>query len=334
MLSASCAGVSAEMVADVLSPDDEPEGRAYGDGNIRLASSFWGEAESRGAKDRRGTSGFHGGRVVIHPVEILAGEGWIVSCWHRPRVFEGAAEVSVTPEPELDKEELRAWVARRWKEGDGKDAGDLGVLLLYELALGYAEAHRSLGSWLEDWELSYQHDTAVEGRQLAKYRAQLTELWGSMAVLRDWIRPQNRTGLKEDVAKAWLPSRDVKLVNEVDDRIDRALENLRELADNLRGSFNLLHVEQLEEARERREQLMRRVELVAAAFLIPTLIVGFYGANTWVPGQGARWGFWVMVAVLLLVSVAGVALVSYLQRRERGSSGDAVAEVGRARPPA
>jgi len=61
---------------------------------------------------------------------------------------------------------------------------------------------------------------------------------------------------------------------------------------------------------------MRRVEIGAAAFLIPTLVVGFYGANTWVPGQGSHWGFWVMLAALIALSLLGVGLVLRWQRRD------------------
>jgi hypothetical protein len=78
-----------------------------------------------------------------------------------------------------------------------------------------------------------------------------------------------------------------------------------------------IHLQQLDEQRDKREKLMRRIEVVAAAFLIPTLIVGFYGANTWVPGQGAHWGFWVMIVVLLLFSALGVGLVLRWQGQER-----------------
>ena len=75
------------------------------------------------------------------------------------------------------------------------------------------------------------------------------------------------------------------VVCEVDDRLDRALEDLHKLSQALRSSFSLLQFQQLETQRDRREQLIRRIEIAAAAFLIPTLIIGFYGANTWVPGQ-------------------------------------------------
>jgi hypothetical protein len=68
--------------------------------------------------------------------------------------------------------------------------------------------------------------------------------------------------------------------------------------------------------------MQHRIEIAAAAFLVPTLIVGFYGANTWVPGQGKHWGFWVMVAALVMLSVASLAAVIVLQHRSREAAAD------------
>jgi hypothetical protein len=44
-------------------------------------------------------------------------------------------------------------------------------------------------------------------------------------------------------------------------------------------------------------------------------VVGFYGANTWVPGQGRHWGFYVMLGVLIV----GTCLVIAMLRARRGS---------------
>jgi len=152
-----------------------------------------------------------------------------------------------------------------------------------------------------------------------------------MAVLRDWINPLNRVGLKGDIDEAWFLVSDHEPALEVDDRIDRALKHLRELGQTLRQSFNLLHVKQLEEHRERNEALQRRVEIGAAAFLIPTLIVGFYGANTWVPGESEHWGFWVMVVALIIFSLGGVAVVMYWHREQRRREQESEEELQRLR---
>lgn len=140
-----------------------------------------------------------------------------------------------------------------------------------------------------------------------------------MAVLRDWLNPLNKAGLRADIGKAWLPVSDHEAVIEVDNRIDKALAALGRLSDTLRQSFGLLHLEQAEEQRQHSEQTQHRVELIAAAFLVPTLIVGFYGANTWVPGQGQHWGFWVMVGILVVGSLFAVAFVWQTQQRAKAA---------------
>jgi hypothetical protein len=112
-------------------------------------------------------------------------------------------------------------------------------------------------------------------------------------------------------------------VVEVDERVDRALEGLARLSETLRGAFGLLHVEQTEEQRQREERSARRLETLAAVFLVPTLVVGFYGANTWVPGQGRHWGFWVMVGILIALSLATtLGLRAGRARRGRGPTLD------------
>jgi CorA-like Mg2+ transporter protein len=308
-----CPGLTLGMLRDLLIPDEKPEGQVYG-GGIRLASSFSVEAWRPDRQVDRGTpQGV--GVLRFQPVELLAGEGWIVTCWHPQRIFQGSRKVEEQPPGETTA--LREAVAVRWKRMPGRLPGDLGVSVLHELALTYAPTHRALGAWLEDWELSLYIDDDLDNHD------QLPELWGLMAVLRDWLNPLNKPGLRADVDKAWLPVSDHEAVIEVDDRIDKALAALGRLSETLRQSFGLLHLEQSEEQRQRSERVQRRNELLAAGFLVPTLVVGFYGANTWVPGQGRHWGFWVMVIVLAVLSATVVVVFLRSHRRSEAEGKEA-----------
>ncbi len=159
--------------------------------------------------------------------------------------------------------------------------------------------------------------------------AELPNLWGEMAVLRDWLKTLNKPGLRTDLNNAWLPARNHENVIAVDDRVDKALDNLGSLANTMRLSFNVLSVQKAEQDRDRREDTVHRIELIGAILLVPTLVVGFYGANTWVPGEGRHWGFWVMLLVLLLLSLGAVAVVLSWRRAERR---EATRIAGRARP--
>lgn len=306
-LAPRCPGLTRQMLADLLTPDDEPEGLRYGDGSIRLASTFSVEALRRDEKVERGTpQGI--GVLRFQPVEMLASDEWLITCWHPTRTFRGPSKVDDEEEPGSADEIFRG-VVGRWLGGHSGGPGDLGLSVMHELALTYKPACRELMTWLEDWELSLYLDDEIDNH------GQLPELWSLMAVLRSWLNPLNRPGLRADVSKSWLPASDQGAVIEVDDHIDNALALLGKLSETLRQSFGLLHLEQTEEQRQHTERMQRRIEIAAAAFLVPTLIVGFYGANTWVPGQGRHWGFWVMVGALVLLSAVALAAVTFSQYR-------------------
>ena len=315
-----CPGLTAEMLEDLLTPDDEPAGRSYADGEIRLASSFSVFARRPEMKLERGTAQ-RAGRLYFQPVELLAGDGWLISCWHPTRTFRGPSKVDEGPPGNAD--ELYRAVVGRWQQGKRGTPGDLGVSVMHELALTYVPAQRDLYGWLEDWELSLYVEDDLDNQD------ELPELWGLMAVLRDWLNPLNKPGLRANIDKAWLPATDHQAVIDVDNRVDKALAGLAKLSETLRQSFGLLHLEQAEEQRRQSERTQHRLEIAAVVFLVPTLIVGFYGANTWVPGQGRHWGFWVMVAALVVLSLA--ALMAVLQFHRRSNAATRVADAERRR---
>jgi hypothetical protein len=223
----------------------------------------------------------------------------------------------------VSSDEVFGAIAALWPGSSGQNAGDLGVLTMHELALSYGPAHWAIQAWLQDWELSLYVEDDIPNPE------ELPRLWGSMAVLRSWLAQLNRPGLRTDAQKAWLPVTQHELVIEVDNRIDRALEHLGELSDTLRASFSVLHFQLSEKQRARNEHMQHRVELIAAIFLVPTLIVGFYGANTWVPGQGRHWGFWIMVLVLVLGTGLILTLLLAWQRGQRAETRRAAEERAR-----
>lgn len=314
VLSRHCPGLTQQMLDDLLTPDDEPEGNSFANGEVRLASSFSVVAQRPNDRLERGTpQGV--GVLEFQPVELLAGSDWLVTCWHPRRTFQGSSKIKDGPPG--DTEALHRAMEERWVQGKRGGPGDLGVSVMHELALTYAPAHRALYSWLEDWELSLYLEDDLDNRD------QLPELWGLMAVLRNWLNPLNKPGLRADIGKAWLPATNHKAVIEVDDRVDKALSGLAKLSETLRQSFGLLHLEQTEEQRRHSERMQHRLEIAAVVFLVPTLIVGFYGANTWVPGQGKHWGFWVMVAALVLLSFgAFLAVVNFHRRSSEASEAE------------
>jgi CorA-like Mg2+ transporter protein len=322
VLGEQCPGLTAEMLEDLLTPDDEPAGRTYSGGQIRLASSFSVLADRPEENLERGTPQ-RAGVLVFQPVELLAGKDWLITCWHPTRTFRGPSKVDEGPPGAAA--EIQLAVEGQWERGKRGGPGDLGVSIMHELALTYVPTQRALSTWLEDWELSLYVEDDLDNHD------ELPELWGLMAVLRDWLNPLNRPGLRASIDKAWLPATDHDTVIDVDNRVDKALAGLARLSETLRQSFGLLHLEQTEEQRRHSERMQQRLELAAVVFLVPTLIVGFYGANTWVPGQGRHWGFWVMVAALVLLSLSALLVVLQLHRRSNEASRAAAAERRRLR---
>jgi len=306
ILAERCPGLDDRMLKDLLTPDEEPEGVSYPGRQIRLASSF--SVNARRIEESRGRGAPEGvGTLVFEPMELLASTDWLITCRHPSRVYRGPDKLR--EEPARDDSALFAAVRDCRIRGKGGNAGDLGVSVMHELSLSYAKAHRALYRWLEDWELSLYVENDLDNSD------QLPEIWGLMAMLRNWLNPINKAGLRADIGKAWLPATNLDAVVEVDDRVDKALSSLARLSETLRQSFGLLHLEQTEKQRQHSEHRQHLIEAAAAVFLVPTLIVGFYGANTWVPGQGKHSGFLVMVIALVVLTTLSLFAVLYLQRR-------------------
>jgi Mg2+ and Co2+ transporter CorA len=296
-----CPGLTLEMLEDLLTPDDLPDGKPYGDG-VQLASTFSmvAEPDERNAPVERSTPR-KVGRLTFQPVEIIAGDQWLISCWHPTRTFDGDGDP--VEGPPGSAEDVFRGTLERWCDGPKGSAADLGIAVMHELALTYMPAQRKLMLWMEDWEMTlYRSDEKAD-------ESELNSLWGLMTMARKWLTPLNRPGLPKDLTKAWLPASQREPVAEVDRRINKALDGLAKLSETLRQAFGLLHVEHAEEQRQREEKSARQLERRATMLLVPTLVVGFYGANTWVPGQGRHWGFWVMVAILIVFTVASMWVV-------------------------
>ena len=310
-----CEGLTLEMLTDLLEPDRLPQDEEWDAGAIRLASTFavYPTASKNGRADW--SCAIPSADLVYQPVELVSNGDWLLTCWHRSEVYCGYDRVG---EPRAAREhgEICRGVAKRWLAKEGDVAADLGVLVMHELALTYAPAHRQLYAALEEWELDLYGDVKGDLTMLRADPGTLRNLWSARARFLDWLNPLNIPGLNEDLDKAWLPAADHAEVKLVDRRVDKALSALGHLGESLRASFHSLQLLSAEGQRDRGERRQRRIERLAAIFLIPTLIVGFYGANTWVPGQQRHWGFWVMVVVILVLTYIGSSLVNRLHSRD------------------
>ena len=75
LLEPACPGLTEEMVHDLLEPDEQPEGKRWAGGKIKLASTFSVEtrrSDQEGAAGGERGTGRGPGALVFHPVELVA----------------------------------------------------------------------------------------------------------------------------------------------------------------------------------------------------------------------------------------------------------------------
>jgi Mg2+ and Co2+ transporter CorA len=300
-------GITRAMVDDLLAADPRPKVARFLGDEVRLVSTVHVTAEEYEGPARASKAG----RLVFHPVELAAGDGWLVISRHRGGVYDGANEVDQVEPLPLDS--LIAAIEPAWRKLADANSSDLGMLILDAVAVSYRTAHRELHAWLDSWELDFNdrlHETETD--TLKDVRGLLTRLRVRLTAL---------SPLHDQPADAWFANAVSDAAAEsLDRRLERSLRQLEETSEALRSSLQVMATagtaEQLrlaQEQRERGQKLDDRITSITALLLVPTLIVGVYGANTMLPGRDHWTGF---VAMLLLI-VGSAILTFWLVRRAR-----------------
>jgi Mg2+ and Co2+ transporter CorA len=192
------------------------------------------------------------------------------------------------------------------------------MLLLDAIAVSYRTVHRELHAWLDSWELEFNdclHETEQE--TLKDVRGLLTRLRVRLTAL---------SPIHDRPSDAWFPrAADDRAAESLDRRLERSLRQLEETSEALRSSLQVMATagtaEQLrlqQEQRKRSQKLDDRLTSITALLLVPTLIVGVYGANTMLPGRDHWTGF---IAMLLLIVLSAI-LTLWLIRRARENDED------------
>jgi hypothetical protein len=306
-LSPICPGLTEQMVVDLFTVDPRPYVHSYTDEpRLRMVSAFSVSADEseEGASDAEASKA---GALVFQLVEMLAGDGWMVTCWHRSKRYAGAEEIA-EGQPEGREDVLRG-VERWWMQGGLSTAGDLATLVLHELVLTYPSAARVMNSWLEQWELDFHRRyDETERHTLVDVRSLLAELEERLRAIE---RPE------ADPEDAWFTGLSgTKWAHRVQRLLDRALADLESIHGTLRSSLDLLGVhsaaQQLKLAQHQAaasKRLQGALALVTSVLLVPTFIAGFFGSNTKVPGQGEWWGFLLMVVLMVVGAIGTYALI-------------------------
>src|SRR3954447_26448923 len=308
-----CPGLTLQMVVDLFTVDPRPYVHSYNDEpHLRMVSAFAVTADEseEGASDADASKA---GGLVVQLVEMLAGDGWMVTCWHRSKRYHGAEEIAEGPP--MGRSEVLHGVERWWVQEGLSTAGDLATLVLHELVLTYPSAARVMLSWLEQWELDFHRRyDKTERHTLIDVRSLLAELEERLRAIE---RPE------ADAEDSWFTGlSSSKWPERVQRLVDRALSDVDSIHSTLRSSLDLLAVhataQQLRIAQgqaKQQEKLQSALALVTSVLLVPTFIAGTFGANTEVPGQGKWWGFVVMVALMVIGAIGTWQLI---RPRKRG----------------
>lgn len=316
LLSERCHGLDVAMLKDLLDADHLPKARTYqGDPDVRAVSSFAVFAEEAEGHERDAGAS-KAGHLVFQLVEFLAGSDWLITCWHRAKVYAGSEEIG--EENPRGKDEILRSVAEHWASKAGLSTpGDLGIAYLHELAATYAEARREVYSWLESWEFDYYR------RQDQVERETLLDVRSLMVEFRERLIALNQPGMSRKRFLVWFPGYSrYEDAEEVDELIDRSLRSLAELREQLRTSVDMVvtsnSTRQLVLAQEQQQQgerLQSSLAVVAAVLLVPTLVATIYGANTDLPGRDTWAGFEMLVLLMALSAIVTYAVLKKIQNR-------------------
>ena len=312
-LSPVCPGLTLQMVVDLFTVDPRPYVHSYNDEpHLRMVSAFAVTADEseEGASDADASKA---GALIVQLVEMLAGDGWMITCWHRSKRYAGAEEIAEGPP--VGRTDVVRGVERWWREGGLSTAGDLATLVLHELVLTYPSSGRVMLSWLEQWELDFHRRyDKTERHTLIDVRSLLAELEERLRAIE---RPE------ADAADSWFTGlSSSKWPERVQKLVDRALSDVAAIHGTLRASLDLLGVhsaaQQLRLAQDQAaqsEKLQGALAIVTSVLLVPTFIAGTFGANTEIPGQGKWWGF-VLMVILMVLGATGTWLLIRPRRRD------------------
>lgn len=319
-LSARCTGLTEEMIRDLLRADLHPKVETYGnekDGvrSVSVAAVIARELPS--SVDSDGVSE----ALVFQLVEILVGDGWLVTCWHPSRTFRGSSEEQ--PGPHVLRETFNSHVRHRWlatepKPPNRKTSGDLGLYLARSLADTYGASYRMMERWVEAWEINFFKSLNGQPDKASRLKEAAKEISNSLSMAAEFRRRisalEHARWLTSD--KSWFPrlSDHGDSDNNEDARseqskaleasIDSEQTKLEHLTTDIRADIDLLMLQSAGLQQALSERLQERLGWVTGLVLVPTLIVGIFGANTELPGRDHWLGFGLMFAFMVISGIA------------------------------
>ena len=338
-----CPGLDEEMVRDLLRQDIQPKVETYGDERDGVRSVSAVAVIARELPDPDDFDGVTE-QLVFQMVEMVVGDGWIVTCWHPSRIFSGTSGEEAGPaalrQPFLNQ------VEHRWLDDEHdadaerrvKTASDLGLYLTRSLVDTYGASHRMLERWVSSWESDFYAALATSDRseKAERMKAAAREITDLLAMVGEFRRRltalQHARWTTSD--RSWFPAlsdRDESILEEEDqsaqakalsDHLESIEKKTKELSDGIRADMDLLMLQASATQQEQTERLQGYLSRVTGLILVPTFVAGLFGANTRLPGGGSWMGFDLMVVLMVVSSIAVYLIMRRLALlSDRKSSG-------------
>ena len=316
-LSPVLSGLTRASLGELFSSDEQPRVVVHGrDGPhaVTAVEVVAREASGEGGKTRQ---------LELQVVTLVAGDGWLLSTWHERQVLEGSTPASISSkEGPQGYDAVYEGAAARWEEQPLSTAADLGIIVLRRLSSSYTRAIREMYAWLDLWDADLY--AWLDLRDAESYARGLDRKRDTLSVLRNFIttfRAQLTAFQQPDVPseRAWLPSTTTHADAEaVDANLGRAINELRNLSDRLRGAFDLLttaamarQVEIAGDQQRASASFQDAATWFASIVLVPGLVATIFGAD--LDGYGGTdVGGGVVMGVLM---IAGAALSFWWLRR-------------------
>ena len=333
-----CRGLQPEMIKKLLEEDPQPRVETFGndDGDVRGVSIFTviaRESEDSGTAQQ----------LIFQTVELLVGRAWIVSCWHAPKTLNWPQDqTTLSHDPALLKEPFVSHVRYLWgldstkASSVAKSAGDLGIYLARALVDTYGATSRMMERWLSHWEVEFSRalSESVTGSDFDTQQAQISSyLHMSSEIHRRLTALKHAQHATHD--QTWFPgvtetehaeaegTRSLNQISKLKQGVNSALNNFQGFKDDIRTNVNQLILQSstsLQHSSAKLQESSSRVQdylaLITGLVLVPTLVVGLFGANTRLPGGGTWLGFELMIALMAASGMVVLLLIKRLKRKQ------------------
>ena len=311
------AKVSSEMLKNLLAADDRPAVTTFGNERSRIRGMSVVAVVSA---QQAGSAGeVPPLDVIVQPIELLVGPDWLVTCWQAPYVRTTVAADRGTTEDrrQLLHEPFLARVEQEFLEPGAPGsatAGDLGLAFVRGVVDTYDASLRLMHAWTSQWRRLHASGAGTSSSHpIAELSGMVSELAAAASALLN-ARHDTRD-------RTWLAGlselRSFEGGQPVKSQVEKLEEHLRRTQDNAEKLEERVSRDLQAAALRSNERTQNFIQVVTGVLLIPTLVVGFFGANTALPGQGSWTGFALMVLLMATSITAGLAAYVRTQRRYR-----------------